>query len=449
MSDVSTRQETAVSGIAGDPEVVKKLGLGKRRTPRWLARMLIGVAVVSLGAGAWFWRAKVTAAKPPSYVTAPVERGDLRETVTATGTLSPLDSVEVGAEVTGRVTKVNVDINDRVTKDQVLVEIDTEQLLARLEESQAQLQSAQASQRNSSATVKEAESKAARAKEMHSKGLISDQDLESAMATLDRAKASVGTSSAQTTVAMAGLKSAKTSLGKAIIRSPIDGIVLSRTVEAGQTVTAGFQTPILFTLARDLTAMQLDIDVDEADVGTVHEGLLATFVVDAFPKRVFHSKLLKLGNLPKTGTTVVTYQATLSVENPDRVLKPGMTATATLVTSEVKGVLSVPNSALRFEPPAAASAQKPSPGLGVPGLGAPMRGMGGQRRQGGARPAGSAGGERAAQRPSRQKVYVLKDGALSPVWVEVGASDGQRTEIKGDKLAQGTQVVLDIAEPAP
>ena len=438
------------SGVSGDPEVVKKLGLGQRRSRRWLPRILVGVAIAVLGSGGWYWRAKVTAPKVPNYVTAAVERGDLRETVTATGTLSPVDSVEVGAEVTGRVTKVTVDINDRVTKDQILVEIDTEQLLARLEESQAQLQSAQASQRNSSATVKETEAKAARAREMHAKGLISDQDLETAQATLDRAKASVSTSSAQTTVAMAGLKSAKTSLGKAIIRSPIDGIVLARTVEMGQTVTAGFQTPILFTLARDLTDMQLEIDVDEADVGSVHESQAATFVVDAFPKRVFRSKLLKLGNLPKTGTTVVTYQATLSVENPERVLKPGMTATATIVTSEVKDVLSVPNAALRFEPPTAASAQKPSPGLPVPGLGAPMRGMGGGQRRQGARPAGSAGaGRPMSQRAQRQKVYVVKDGALVAVSVEVGASDGQRTEIRSDKLTAGTQVVLDVAEAAP
>jgi HlyD family secretion protein len=380
-------------------------------------------------------------------VTGAVERGDLRETVTATGTLSPIDAVEVGAEVTGRVTKVMVDINDRVAKDQVLVEIDTEQLLARVEESQAQLQSAQASQRNSGATVKEAESKAARAREMHARGLISDQDLEAAQATLDRAKASVSTSAAQTTVAAAGLKSAKTSLGKAIIRSPIDGIVLARTVEVGQTVTAGFQTPVLFTLARDLTEMQLEIDVDEADVGTVHESQAATFVVDAFPKRVFQSKLLKLGNLPKTGTTVVTYQATLSVHNSDRVLKPGMTATATIVTSEVKNVLSVPNAALRFVPPTAASAKKPSAALPVPGLGGPMPGMGGGRRSGG-RPAGSAGAA-GPRVPRAQKVFVVKDGALVAVPVEVGASDGQRTEIKSGNLTPGTGVVLDVAEEKP
>lgn len=449
MADASASEDKVAGGVQGDPEVVKKLGLGRRSGSRkWMSRLVLGAALAAAAGGVWFWRKKVSTPETPSYVTAPVERGDLRETVTATGTLSPLDSVEVGAEVTGRVTKVTVDINDRVEKDQVLVEIDTEQLSARVEESQAQLQSAQASQRNSTATVKEAESKAARAREMHSRGLISDQDLEAAVATLDRAKASVSSTAAQITVASAGLKSAKTSLGKAIIRSPIDGIVLARTIEVGQTVTAGFQTPILFTLARDLGKMQLDIDVDEADVGSVREGLEATFVVDAYPKRVFRSKLLKLGNLPKAGTTVVTYQATLSVENPDRLLKPGMTATATLVTSEVKNVLSVPNAALRFVPPAEASARTPSPGLPVPGLGAPMRGMGGQRRSG-ARPSASADAGAGFRRVSRQKVYVVRGTELVAVPVEVGASDGRRTEIKGAELAVGAQVVLDVAESKP
>lgn len=441
----ATKSEREASSPApGDPEVVKRLGLdGKSRRRARTGRLLLVLLAVALaGGGLAWWRVRAGANQAPTYVTAKVERGDLRETVTATGTLSPVDAVEVGAEVSGRVTAVRVDINDVVKKDQVLVEIDTEQLLARLEESQAQVRSAQASQQNARATVKEAESKAARAREMHARGLISDQDLEGAEAALDRAKASVSTSAAQTTVASAGLKSAKTSLDKAIIRSPIDGIVLSRTVEVGQTVTAGFQTPILFMLARDLTQMQLEIDVDEADVGTVSEGQTATFVVDAFPRRVFQSKLIKLGNVPKAETTVVTYQATLTVDNPDRVLKPGMTATATIVTSELKDVLSVPNAALRFQPPQAqGSASRPS-SLPLPGLGGGMRGMGTRRSP---RPAGSAEGP--AARPLQQRIYVLKAGVLTPVMVEVGASDGRRTEVRGAGLAPGTDVVVDVAEP--
>jgi HlyD family secretion protein len=430
--------------LTGDPEVVKQLGLGKgRRTRRFLPRLIMLLIVLGLAGGVWFWRVKANAPKGPNYVTADVTRGDLRETVSATGTLGPIDAVEVGAEVTGRVTSVKVDINDVVKKGDLLVEIDTEQLLARLEESQAQVASAQASRLNSTATVKEAESKAARAREMHARGLISDQDLETAVAALDRAKAAVSSSNAQTTVASAGLKSAKTSLSKALIRAPIDGIVLARSVEVGQTVTSGFQTPVLFTLAKDLSQMQLKIDVDEADVGSVHEGQQATFLVDAYPKRTFNSKLIKLGNMPKADTTVVTYEATLTVENPDRVLKPGMTATATIVTNEKKDVVSVPNAALRFQPPEAASSANKPPGLPLPGLGGNMRmrGMGGGNRP---RPSGSA--QPGTVPVTRQRVYVLKGTELVPTEVEVGATDGRRSEVlKG--LEAGAKVVVDIAEP--
>lgn len=433
-------QTPASAGSAadhGDPEVLKKLGVKRgRRAGRLVSRLLLVLGLAAVAGGVWFWRVKASAPKPVSYVTVPVKRGDLKETVTATGTLSPLDAVEVGAEVTGRVIAVHVDINDVVKKDQVLVEIDTEQLQARVEESQAQLQSAQASQRNSTATVKEAEAKAVRTREMHKRGLVSDQELEAAEAALDRAKAAVSSAAAQTTVALAGLKSAKTSLGKAIIRSPIDGIVLARSVEVGQTVTAGFQTPILFTLARDLSQMQLKINVDEADVGRVKEGQTATFVVDAYPKRTFSSKLVKLGNLPKPDTTVITYEATLTVDNSDRLLKPGMTATATIVTSEKKDVISVPNAALRFRPPST-DAAKPAAqsSLPIPGLGGNMRMAG--RRVSGPRADGAAVTER---------LYVLKNGVPTPVTVEVGATDGRRTEVKGPGIEPGVEVVVDVAE---
>jgi HlyD family secretion protein len=447
MDDVSDQAAKKREAPRGDPEVLKKLGVGRpRRGRRIVVGLLVGALVAAAAAGIVVFRRRAARDAEPSYVTAAAERGDLRETVTATGTLSPLDAVEVGAEVSGRVTRVLVDVNDVVKKDQLLVELDTEQLMARVDESQAQLRSAQASQLSSGATVKEAEAKAVRAREMHQRGLISDQDLESAEATLARAKASVSTSAAQTTVAAASLKSAKTSLGKATIRAPIDGIVLARTVEVGQTVTAGFQTPVLFTLARGLEKMQLEIDVDEADVGRVREGQAATFVVDAYPKRVFRSTLVKLGNLPKAGTTVVTYQATLTVENPERLLKPGMTATATIVTSEEKDVLSVPNAALRFEPPAPPGSAKASPGLPIPGLGAPMRGMGmgrGPRAAGSAQPGGSF------ERTRRQHVYVLKNGAPAKVSVEVGATDGRRTAVKGDGVAPGTPVIVDLTEGKP
>ncbi len=431
----------------GDPQVLAKLGVGKSRTfRRWLGRAIALLVLLAVGAGVWIWRVRSSSAKVESYVTAPVEQGDLRETVTATGTLSPLDAVEVGAEVTGRVLKVHVDVNDRVKEGQILVEIDQEQLSARVDESQAQLRSAEASSRNSRASVKEAQLKADRVRELAKRGLSSAQELETAEATLERAKAQVGTASAQVTVARAGLKLSKTNQGKALIKSPIDGIVLARSVEPGQTVTSGFQTPVLFTLARDITEMRLLVDVDEADVGKVVDDLAASFVVDAYPKRQFPSKVVRLNNLPKAGTSVITYEGLLTVDNSERLLRPGMTATATIVVQQVKGVLTVPNAALRYRPKSAAGATSTGAALRMPGLGGP--GMG--RSSGGSRPAGSAasGGSAApgGERQRRDAVYIVRNGQAVRVPVETGVTDGKRTEVKSPELAAGAEVVTDIEE---
>lgn len=451
-----------------EPEVLKTLGVGKGRgVRRWLVRIL--VPLVALGAaagGVYVWRTQSNKDKVETYSTENVERGDLRQTVTATGTLSPLDAVEVGAEVTGRVTKVTVDINDTVTVGQLLVELDAEQFEARVEESQAQLRSAQASYKTSKATIAEAEAKAQRTRELHKRGLASSQELETADATLARAKSSATSSSAQISLARAGLKSAKSTKSKTVINSPIDGIVLARSVELGQTVTSGLQTPILFTLARDLNQMELTIDVDEADVGLVKEGQKATFVVDAYPKKTFSSTVKRLHNLPKAGTTVITYQAELIVDNTERLLRPGMTATATVIVNEKSDVLSVPNAALRFKPEGdseESGGSKPG-GLGIPGLGGRVRGMrgvgprgggGGPRPSGGAAPAGSgrAGGPRSdgsgapgGERKDRGRVYIVQAGKPKAVRVLIGASDGQRTEVLSKELQPGTPVIVDVLE---
>lgn len=433
-----------MSSVQGDPEVLRKLGVGQRRgARRWIGWVVGLVVVLGVTGGLVVWRAKAAQPKGDQWVTAAVELGDLRETVTATGTLQPLDSVEVGAEVTGRVVKVHVDVNDLVKEGQVLVEIDTEQLTARVEESSAQLRSAQASLQNAKAGVREAEAAAARTRELHKRGLASDKELEAAEATLERSKAQVSSATAQVTVASAGLKSSNTSLAKAIIRSPIDGIVLARSVEQGQTVTAGFQTPVLLTLARDLRNMELRVDIDEADVGKVKEQQRATFVVDAYPKRKFESSVVRLGNLPKAGTTVVTYEAELTVDNADLLLKPGMTATATIITHEKTGVLTVPNAALRFQPEIKSSnAAARRGGLPLPGLGGPMG-------RGGARPASSARDAGAKPAQPKQAVWILNQGQLQKVEVEVGSTDGRRTEVRAPELSQGTQVVVDVAEAAP
>ena len=433
---MATPNTTTQTTAEGDPEVLRTLGVGRGRARRWLGWLVL-LAVLGLAAGGYLLFQRSRAQEPKErYVTGKAQVIDLRETVVATGTLSPLDTVEVGAEVTGRVLRVNADINDQVKAGQVLVEIDPENLEARIEESQAQLVSAQASLRNAKTTVTEAELKASRTRELHGRGLVSNQELEAADAARDRAQAAVVSANAQITVAQAGLKLARTNLSKAMIKSPIDGIVLARTVEPGQTVTAGFQTPILFTLARDLTQMQLKVDIDEADIGRVKQGQLASFVVDAYQKRKFDSKVLRLNNLPKADTTVVTYEALLSVDNQERLLKPGMTATATIVASESKGVLSVPNAALRFEPTSTQGAPAQArPNLAIPGLGAgPFGGSG--------RPRGTGSGDGPRGRAGNA-VYVLEAGAPKRVPVEVGASDGQRTEVRSPALKPGTEVVID------
>lgn len=427
----------------GDPEVIERLGVGAtRRVRRWLARVAAVAAVAAAVAAAVVWRERRAAVPNSTFVSTPVELGDLRETVTATGTLSPLDAVEVGAEVTGRVLKVNVDVNDRVSAGQVLVEIDREQLEARYEEAEAQLRSAAASLRNARATVAEADLKAKRVRGLVDRGLAPEQDREAGEAALERARAQVGSASAQVTVARAGVRSAKTNRDKAQIKSPIDGIVLARTVEPGQTVTAGFQTPVLFTLARDLTRMRLLVDVDEADVGKVTDGQAATFVVDAYPSRRFPSRVVRLNNLPKSGTSVITYEGLLEVDNSERLLRPGMTATATIVTREVRGVLLVPNAALRFRPDQAKSTSRSGMGIPVPGLGPPS----GARGWGAPRPAGSgvAGGP-----GKRDAVYVLTGTEPVRVEVEVGATDGKRTEVRAPELAAGVRVVVDVEETNP
>lgn len=438
----------------GDPEVLKKLGVGQNRAARrWLVRLGIVLVLLAIGAAVLVWRTRASRDNQPSFVTEQVERGDLSETVTATGTLNPLDAVEVGSEVSGRVIKVHVDINDKVTEGQVLVEIDTESLLARMEEAGAQLRSAQASVATAKSTTQEAELKAARLLELHKKGLISDQELEAANAALERAKAGVRAANASVSIAQNGVKTAKISHGKALVKSPTEGIVLARSVEPGQTVNAGLQTPVLLTLARDITQMELKVDIDEADVGKIKDGLSATFVVDAYPKRRFRSKLVRLNNLPKAGTTVITYEALLTVDNSERLLRPGMTATATIVTAEKKDVLTVPNAALRFTPPPSggASAKKPAGGspLPVPGLGGGSRRLGGgggrprAAASGGAGPAGSAGRREGR---SGDKVFALVDGKPKRIAVELGATDGRRTEVTSSDLTPGMEVIIDVAE---
>ena len=304
----------------------------------------------------------------------------------------------MGAEVSGRIDKLYVDFNDHVKKGQPLAEINTDNLRAQLAQARAQLMTAQA-------TLREDQRNRSRAIALHKSNALSQQDLDKSIADLARAKAGVQLAKAQ-------VENYETSIKKAHITSPIDGVVLDRKVSEGQTVVAAMTTPVLFTLASDLSQMELDVDIDEADVGAVHAGQTAVFTVDAYPSRTFTAKLISVHNAPKTEQGVVTYQGVLSVENKDKLLKPGMTATADIRADHVENALLVPNGALRFAPPETELAklkEKPQP------LGA-----------------------------NAARVWTDDDGKLVPHVLKIGPSDGRKTQvIKGD-IKPGDKVIVDI-----
>jgi len=422
-----------------DPSQILGLGLSHRRR-KWILRaILLPVLVLAVGAvGLFIVRQHAPVA--PHFEMAEVSQGDLRVTITATGTLSARDTVPVGAEISGRVIRVLVDYNDKVEPGQLLAEIDPEQYRARREDAQAQLALAKAALLSAQATLRESDLKVRRLRSMRSAGLSSQQDLETAEATLERSHASLTNAHAQITSAEASLKVARSNLSKTIIRSPITGVVLERSVESGQTVTSGLQTPVLFTLAADLAEMRLAVKVDEADVGHVQPGLPATFTVDAYPSRVFDSTVLKVKNMPTTSQNVVTYETRLSVNNTDGLLRPGMTATATIAIESKKDALLVPSAALRFSPelPGAPSAPVAGGGFSIGRLMPPPPGGG---------PRQPPSNDKAPPEANASRIFILRGERPEPVLVEVSATDGVRTAIRGPGIAPGVRVILgeDIA----
>jgi HlyD family secretion protein len=416
------------------PTPTELLGL-KRRRRRWLVPAIVAPVLLVAMALLFPVISGQRPPAPPRFETAVISMGDLRVAVTATGTLSARDSVSIGAEISGRVLRVLVDYNDKVQPGQVLAEIDPEQYRARRDDAQAQLGLAKAALLTAQATQREADLKAARLRALGQKGLTSQQDLESAEAAQCRANAALANAKAQITSAEATLKVALSNLGKTVIRSPIAGVVLERSVEPGQTVTAGLQTPVVFTLAADLAEMLLAVKVDEADVGQIKPGLAATFTVDAYPNRVFDSTVLKVKNMPTTSQNVVTYETRLSVKNSDGLLRPGMTATATIAIEDQKNVLLVPNAALRFAPKVPAAPAAPAQG------GFSIRSL--MPSPPGGQPRPPSGGDKP---PAGPRVFVLRGPSPEPIPVEVGATDGSKSAIRGPGLSAGMAVIVGQSE---
>ncbi|MBE0619281.1 MAG: efflux RND transporter periplasmic adaptor subunit [Burkholderiales bacterium] len=413
--------------------------LGEDHPPRWWQRssLWFGLAVLLIVAvGVYYWQAQSAGKAAPTYVTSELRKGSLTLSVSANGTLQPTRSVNIGSELSGTVKRVLVDVNDRVKAGQVMVELDASKFSDQVTRSRAALAAAQAQLAQSKATVAESRASLARLEEVFklSGGKVpSATELDSARAALARAVATESSAAANVGVAEATLSTDETNLSKASIRSPIDGVVLSRSVDPGNAVAASLQAVTLFAVAEDLTQLQLEASVDEADVGAVKVGQKASFTVSAYPARRFPATTRRVAFGSTTTNNVVTYVATLDVDNRDLSLRPGMTAVATIVATERDGVLLVPNTALRFSPTAAAAASKSSGSSSILSKMMPR-----PPQSSSAKVAGTE-----SKAPGTRQIWVLQEGQPLAVQVQTGISDGRLTEVSGEDLAPGMAVITD------
>lgn len=360
-----------------------------------------------------------------------VSRGDMAIMVAATGNLEPTNQVDVGSELSGTIQSVAVEDNDQVKAGQVLARLNTDKIKAQVWQEQAGLASANAQVLYAEATVKEAKNQLARlqrVRELSHNKTPSIYDLDTAEAILNRAVADQAVAMAKVSEAKARLNASETDLRKSTILSPINGVVLIRSSEPGQTVAASFQAPVLFTLAENLTQMELHVYVDEADVGQVFAGQKATFTVDAYPDHTFHARIIRVRYGAESSDGVVTYKTVLGVNNADGILRPGMTATAEIIVTQLKDVLIVPNTALRFSPRGQARSGKKSNGLISSLISRPSR----SAKKKGSTVDGLIG----------KRIWIFTEGSIHPEDVKTGPTDGIRTVIESKNLETGAMVVV-------
>lgn len=405
--------------------------------------LILGCIVCALGGGAWFWRSRIQAAKRlvPTYVTESLKRGDISLVITATGNLEPTNEVTVGSELSGITLEVLADINDRVRKGQPLVRLDTSKLTQQTESNRATVKAALAKVALAEATVKESAALLARQQELQriSGGQVPAKAvIDSAIATAERAKADLLNTQAGVGTAEAQVRINENDLERAIIKSPIDGIVLSRSIEPGQTVAASFTAPQLFVIAEKLERMILKVTIAEADIGRVQKGQKATFTVDAWPDRSYAAIVTVVSYGSAVTQNVVTYEADLEVSNDDLSLRPGMTATADIRVAESKAVFLVPTSALRFDPTATAKTGAAKKSFVQSLIPMPTRNR--------SRPEATDAKEKI--KPAA-RIYVLVAGSAEPMTVKTGISDGRHTEVSGEGLTEELQVITRINTTSP
>lgn len=420
---------------AHDSDLKKTLALepppGKSR---YLKHLLIwGVLLLVLFLIVFKWVAGKTSSEI-EYKTMAAQRGDFTVIVTATGNLEPTNQVEVGTEVSGTIESVAVDYNDFVKAGEVLTRLDTTKLEAQANQSLAAVESARANLLQTQATLLEADNELQRlvhVRQLSGGKLPSEQDFQAAEAAFKRGQANVAMSQANIAEAEAKLRVDQTNLEKAIIVSPINGVVLERSVEPGQTVAASLQAPVLFTLAEDLTKMELHVDVDEADVGQVKEGQQATFTVDAYPDRTFPAHITQVRYGSQSSEGVVTYLTVLNVDNSDLSLRPGMTATADIVVKQVNDALLVPNAALRYAPPQREEKNASSSGGSLLSKLFPRPSHPRPKKN-------DESGDR-----NKQRVYVLRDNQSVAIPVTTGATSGIMTEIVSGEVTAGMELIIE------
>jgi HlyD family secretion protein len=412
---------------------------------------LIGLIAIVLAVVYLLYRFLAGGDSAPEYQTVTVERGNVVSRVSTSGSLQAVVTVDVGSQVSGRIQALFADFNSPVKKGELIAKIDPALFGASVVQAEANVQAARANVTRLTVTAEDAERQAKRATEVYEQRLISETERDNAVATARSARAAVDQAQAQLAQSRASLEQARTNLRYTDILSPTDGVVISRAVNVGQTVAASLSAPVIFTIAQDLRKMEVHTNVAESDIGRLKPGMRVSFTVDAYPGEPFRGSIRDIRNAPQVVQNVVTYDAVIDVANPDLKLKPGMTATVSIVTDRRRDVLTVPNTALRFRPEGAGTGAAP-PGGGPPGAGERRaRAQGGQDRA-----QGAGGGERrnrdgdseddvAAPAVVKRPIYVLVNGAAVAREVTTGLSDGRVTEITGGELKEGEAVIVGAA----
>jgi HlyD family secretion protein len=412
-------------------------------------QIIIGaVAALAIGGSAYGFRLWTRGVKESPYITVPVQKGSITQVVTATGSLSAVVTVQVGSQVSGTIDKLYADFNSKVKKNQVIAQLNQDKFQAAVDQGRANVLAAQANVTKAKATLDDAKRTLERNKELRKRDLIAMSDFETSQANYDAAAAQYEVNKAQVGQAQAALNQSVVDLNNTVIRSPVDGIVVSRNVDVGQTVAASLQAPVLFLIANDLSKMQVDTNVSEGDVGNVWINQDVTFSVDAHPTRRFRGKVLQVRNAAIMVQNVVTYDAVIGVNNEELLLKPGMTANVEFLVSRKDNVLKIPNAALRFRPPSERQNAQTAALNQNQGAGAAERpagsGGGGGRRPGGAN-SGQSGRPREGAGNRQGTVYVVRDEKAMPVKVRLGISDGSSGEVLSGDLKEGDQVILSMA----